>query len=513
MEKEGVKMKKPVALIIMDGVGLGKPGPDNAYELAKKPHLDLLFSEFPHTAIEASGEAVGLPEGQMGNSEVGHLNIGAGRVVYQSLTRVNISVKDGSFAQNPAFQEAFAHVHRHHSKLHIFGLLSDGGVHSHITHIKKLFEIAKDNGIEQTYMHAFLDGRDVPPKSGADFIRDLEADMAAKNYGKIATVHGRYYAMDRDKNWNRIQISYDLMSFGKGQKALSAVAGVEASYANNVTDEFVYPFLVDEAGLIESNDAIIFANFRPDRAIEIGTAYSNPEASPVNTANGPRNVFFVSMMKYADSVKGPLAFELQSLDRMFGDYLAELGLRQLRIAETEKYAHVTFFFDGGVDKEIPGATRVLIPSPKVATYDLKPEMSAYAITDAVLEEIESHKHDVIILNFANGDMVGHTGVIPAAIKAVETVDECVGRVVDKISEVGGISIITADHGNCEKMLDENNQPFTAHTTNPVPVLITQRGLVLRSNGTLGDLAPTMLDLLGLPQPPEMTGTSLIVPKA
>jgi 2,3-bisphosphoglycerate-independent phosphoglycerate mutase len=505
-------MKKPVALIIMDGVGIGKPYPGNAYQLAKKPHLDLLFEEFPNTSIEASGEAVGLPDGQMGNSEVGHLNIGAGRVVYQSLTRVNISVKDGSFSKNPAFQKAFDHVKEHHSKLHIFGLLSNGGVHSHIDHIKKLFEMAKDNGIERAYMHAFLDGRDVPPKSGIDFIKDLESDMYENQYGKIATVHGRYYAMDRDKNWNRVQISYDLMSFGTGLTAASAVAGLEESYLKGVNDEFVVPYLVDREGLIETDDAIIFANFRPDRAIEIGTAYSNPTESKVNTANGPTNVFFVSMMKYADSVKGPLAFELQGLDKMFGDYVSELGLKQLRIAETEKYAHVTFFFDGGVDKEIPGATRILIPSPKVATYDLLPEMSAYAITDAVMEELESRKHDVIILNFANGDMVGHTGVIPAAIKAVETVDECVGRVVDKVSEVGGVTIITADHGNCEKMLDENNQPFTAHTTNPVPVIITQRGLELRFSGCLGDLAPTMLALMGVPQPREMTGTSLIIEK-
>ena len=470
-------MKKPVALIIMDGIGLGPNTPGNAYELAKKPNLDLLFHEFPHTQIEASGEAVGLPEGQMGNSEVGHLNIGAGRIVYQSLTRVNVAVKDGSFATNPAFQQAFDYVKEHQSKLHIFGLLSNGGVHSHILHIKKLFEIAKLAGIEKTYMHAFLDGRDVPPKSGIDFVRDLEADMAKNEYGKIATVHGRYYAMDRDKNWNRIQISYDLMSFGKGKTAPSAVQGIEASYAEGVNDEFVVPFLVDSEGLIASNDAIIFANFRPDRAIEIGTCYSNPDAAKANVENGPRNVFFVSMMKYADSVKGPLAFELQSLSNMFGDYVSDQGLNQLRIAETEKYAHVTFFFDGGIDKEIKNATRVLIPSPKVATYDLKPEMSAYEITDHVLEELDTRNYDVMILNFANGDMVGHTGVIPAAVKAVETVDECVARVVDKISELDGVAIITADHGNVEKMLDENGQPIYGHF-----VFDEEGNLVIGPNG-------------------------------
>ncbi|MDD3841847.1 MAG: 2,3-bisphosphoglycerate-independent phosphoglycerate mutase [Candidatus Izemoplasmatales bacterium] len=503
-------MKKPIALVIMDGVGIGPNYPGNAYEMANKPNLDILFNEYPHSLIEASGEAVGLPEGQMGNSEVGHLNIGAGRVVYQSLTRVNIALKDGTFATNSAFIQAFEYVKQHNSKLHIFGLLSDGGVHSHILHIEKLFALAKANGVKRTYMHAFLDGRDVPPKSGVDFIKALEADMETNQYGKIASVHGRYYVMDRDKNWNRVQKSYDVMSFGTGLKAPSAVAGVEASYQNGINDEFVLPFLVDEAGLIENNDAIIFANFRPDRAIEIGTAYSNPSASKVNCENGPKNILFVSMMKYADTVIGPLAFQLNDLNNTLGDYLSSLGLKQLRIAETEKYAHVTFFFDGGIDKEIIGATRILIPSPKVATYDLQPEMSAYAITDAVIEELETRKYDVVILNFANGDMVGHTGVIPATIKAVETVDECVGRVIDKVSELGGVTIVTADHGNCEKMLDEDGQPFTAHSNNPVPVIITQKGLVLRDTGSLGDLAPTILDLMNIKKPAEMTGTSLII---
>jgi 2,3-bisphosphoglycerate-independent phosphoglycerate mutase len=358
-------------------------------------------------------------------------------------------------------------------------------------------------------MHAFLDGRDVPPKSGVDYIDELEAHFNEINYGSIATVHGRYYAMDRDKNFNRTQLSYDLMSFGRGLTAKSAREGVLTSYQNDVTDEFVMPFLVNDKGLITSNDAIIFANFRPDRAIQIGTAYSNKEASKVDTSGGPDNILFVSMMKYADSVKGPLAFELQPLTNLMGDYISDLGLNQLRIAETEKYAHVTFFYDGGVDKEIKNARRVLIPSPKVPTYDLKPEMSAYAITDAVIEELDKRDLDMVILNFANGDMVGHTGVIPAAIKAVETVDECVGRVVDKVLELGGVALITADHGNCEKMLDENQQPFTAHTTNLVPLIITQQHLSLRDGGNLGDIAPTMLELMGLAQPEEMTGTSLI----
>lgn len=502
-------MKKPTVLIIMDGMAKGEINSGNAYELAKKPHLDLLFQEFPNTLIEASGEAVGLPEGQMGNSEVGHLNLGAGRVVYQSLTRVNVAIKDGSFKTNPAFIQAFNHVKKHQSKLHIFGLLSDGGVHSHMEHIKALFALAKESGIEKTYMHAFLDGRDVPPKSGIDFIDELESSMAQNHYGKIATVHGRYYAMDRDKNFNRTQLAYDVMSFGRGEHRKSAHDGVLMSYEQGVTDEFVIPFVIDTDGLIQTNDAIIFANFRPDRAIQIGTAYSNPVASKVDTTNGPENIFFVSMMKYADSVKGPLAFELNELTNMLGDYISDLGLNQLRIAETEKYAHVTFFFDGGVDKEIKNARRVLIPSPKVATYDLQPEMSAYKITDAVIEELDKRDLDLVILNFANGDMVGHTGVIPAAIKAVETVDECVGRVVDKVLELGGVAIITADHGNCEKMLDENGEPFTAHTTNLVPLIITNKSLSLRESGNLGDVAPTILELMNLKQPEEMTGKSLI----
>ncbi|MFA5006988.1 MAG: 2,3-bisphosphoglycerate-independent phosphoglycerate mutase [Candidatus Izemoplasmatales bacterium] len=503
-------MTKPVVLIVMDGIGIGKVYPGNAYALARKPNLDRLFKEYPNTAINTSGEAVGLPDGQMGNSEVGHMNIGAGRIVYQSLTRVNVAIKDGSFCTNPAFVQAFDHVKKNHSKLHVFGLLSDGGVHSHIEHIKALFRIAKKNGIEQTYMHAFLDGRDVPPQSATTYIKDLEADFAKNAYGRIATVHGRYYAMDRDKNWGRIQLAYDVMSFAKGPKAASAVAGVEASYAAGVNDEFVVPFVVDPAGTIQTGDAIIFANFRPDRAIEIGTAYSNPTAAKCDVTGGPEDIFFVSMMKYSDLVKGPLAFELQSLDRMYGDYIAELGMRQLRIAETEKYAHVTFFFDGGVDKEIPGATRVLIPSPKVPTYDLMPEMSARQIADKMVEELSTGVYATAILNFANGDMVGHTGVIPAAIKAVETVDECVGKVVDKILEMGGIALITADHGNCEKMIDDDGTIFTAHTTNPVPLIVTKKGIALRDGGNLGDIAPTMLELMGVAQPVEMTGRSLLV---
>jgi 2,3-bisphosphoglycerate-independent phosphoglycerate mutase len=503
-------MKKPVVLVIMDGIGLTEPSPGNAYSLAKTPNLDKYFATYPHTEIQASGEAVGLPEGQMGNSEVGHMNIGAGRVVYQSLTRVNKAAKERLFRTNNAYLAAFKHTMKNDSKLHLFGLLSDGGVHSHILHFKEMLKTAKEVGVEETYVHAFLDGRDVGPQSAVDYIDDLEQYMKEINYGKIATVSGRYYAMDRDKNWERIQKAYDSMTFGKAEHFESAREGVLTSYKSGVNDEFVIPFVVDDKGLIKDNDSIIFLNFRPDRAIQISTAYSNPKVlDKLNTEGGPKNIMFISTMKYSDSVKGKVAFQLNDLTDMFGDYISEKGLKQLRIAETEKYAHVTFFFDGGVDKEIKNAKRVLIPSPKVPTYDLKPEMSAYLITEAVLKELDSKEHDVVILNFANGDMVGHTGVIPAAVKAVEAVDECVGKVVDKVKEVGGIALLTADHGNCEKMIAEDGSVFTAHTTNLVPFIITDTNVKLRKSGTLGDIAPTMLKLLDLEQPKAMTGESLI----
>jgi len=504
-------MKKTVVLIVMDGIAYAAPSTTNAFSMAKKPHLDFLLQEFPNTTMDASGEAVGLPEGQMGNSEVGHMNLGAGRIVYQSLTRVNVAIKDGSFYQNKAYISAFEHTKQNHSNLHVFALLSDGGVHSHIRHIEEMFRFAKSQNVEHAFFHAFLDGRDVPPSSAKEYVKILETFFDEIQFGSIATVSGRYYAMDRDKNWDRIQLAYDNMTFGKGPKYDTATKGIQASYDAGIVDEFVEQSLIKEEGLIRDNDAIIFMNFRPDRAIQIGTAYSNPTAAvKLNTEGGPKNIHFVSTMKYADSVLGPIAFELNDLSNTFGDYLAKLGMKQLRIAETEKYAHVTFFFDGGVDKEIPGAKRVLVPSPKVATYDLLPQMSAVEVTDKVIEELETRNYDVVILNFANGDMVGHTGVVNAAIKAVETVDECVGRVVDKTLEIGGVAIITADHGNCEKMVDETGQPFTAHTTNPVPLIVTKKDIKLREGGSLGDIAPTMLELLSVPQPSEMTGKSLIL---
>lgn len=503
-------MIRPVVLVIMDGIGVAKPGKGNAYNLANTPNLDKYFKEYPNTKLQASGEAVGLPKGQMGNSEVGHMNIGAGRVVYQSLTRINKAVEDNDFIKNQAYLDGFNYAIKHDSKLHIFGLLSDGGVHSHIDHIKSLLISAKEMGVKKVYLHAFLDGRDVGPQSALTYIDEIETYMKTIQLGKIATVSGRYYSMDRDKNWARTQKAYDAMSFGNAPYFDKASNGVKQSYVDGVNDEFVLPFVVDKAGLIEDNDSIIFMNFRPDRAIQIATAYSNPDQVPLlKTLNGPKNLFFVSTMKYSDLVKGEVAFALNDLSDMFGDYISEKGLHQLRIAETEKYAHVTFFFDGGVDKEIKNAKRVLIPSPKVATYDMQPEMSAYKITESVLKELDSDIHDVIILNFANGDMVGHTGVIPAAVRAVEAVDECVGKIVDKVNAMKGITLLTADHGNCEKMIADDGTVFTAHTTNLVPFIVTDPSKKLRDGGSLGDLAPTMLKLLGLTQPKSMTGKSII----
>lgn len=503
-------MKKPVILIIMDGFGISDSDKGNAVEMANTPNLDILMKEYPLNYLSASGLSVGLPEGQMGNSEVGHLNLGAGRVVFQSLSRINQSIRDKSFFENEAYLDAIDKVIKNDSNLHLFGLLSDGGVHSHIEHIKSFVDLSKSKGVKETYFHAFLDGRDVPPKSAVTYIEDLENHMASIGHGSIASVHGRYYAMDRDKNWDRVQLSYDVLVEAKGKKASSAAEGVLASYKENVADEFVIPFNVVKEGIVQDKDSVIFANFRPDRAIEIGTAISNPTASGLDYSNGPTDVTFVSTMSYSPSVKGKIAYGLQKLDNMFGDVVSDAGMNQLRIAETEKYAHVTFFFDGGMDKEIKNSDRALINSPKVATYDLQPEMSAYLVTDRILDEINTNKHDVIILNFANCDMVGHTGVIPAAVKAVETVDLCVGKVVDAILDKNGIAIITADHGNAEKMLDPVGNIFTAHTTNKVPVIITNKDFKIRDGGTLADVAPTMLELLGVEKPAEMTGKSLII---
>ena len=495
-------MKKQVALIVLDGFAFGEEYNGNAIHLANKPNFDKLWNKYPHNVLHASGEAVGLPEGQMGNSEVGHLNLGAGRTVYQSLTRINVAIKNGSFYTNEAFLKAVQNVKDNNKKLHIFALTSDGGVHSHVNHVNALFEMAKRQGLEKVYYHAFLDGRDVSPKSAMQYL-----DVIAKNENcVISTVGGRYYGMDRDKNYDRIAVHYNCMTKLEGEVFNSYEEGIKASYEKEVLDEFVKPFIVSKEGQIESGDSIIFANFRPDRAIQIATSFSNPTAVPFETS--VENITFVSMMKYADSVLGELAFGLQDLKNTYGEFISKNNLKQLRIAETEKYAHVTFFFDGGKDVEIEGSTRILVNSPKVATYDLQPEMSAVEVTDKVVAAIESNEFDTIVLNFANCDMVGHTGNIEASIKAVETVDTCLGRVVEALEKNNGVALITADHGNAEKLLDENGKPFTAHTTNVVPVIVTKEGLEI-NEGTLGDVAPTLVELLGLEKPVEMEGNSLI----
>lgn len=504
--------KRFAGLIIMDGYGLAPASASNAVTLAKKPFLDEAFKKYPNNTLQASGEYVGLPDGQMGNSEVGHLNLGAGRVVYQSLTRINVSIKDGSFFENQAFLDAIDYTKKNNSQLHIFGLVSDGGVHSYPTHIKALHDLAVSKGITP-WLHAFMDGRDTPQMAGKGYLDALtSAGM------RVATVSGRYYAMDRDNNWDRLQMAYDNMTLGTGQHFDSADLGIQSAYNEGITDEFIVPFVVDTNGLIKDNDAIIFANFRPDRAIRIATAFSNPEGTKLYETEGKptfdaskavKNIFFVSMMHYNESVKGPIAFGLQSLNNIYGEVVANAGLTQLRIAETEKYAHVTFFFDGGKERTFEGATRILVQSPKVATYDLQPEMSAFEVRDNAVEAIKSGKFDTMILNFANPDMVGHTGSVEAATKAVETVDTCTKDVVDAILSIGGVAIIIADHGNAEKMMSEDGQPHTAHTTNLVPVIITDPNIKV-GTGALCDVAPTLLDILGVEQPKEMTGHSLII---
>lgn len=503
--------KNLVMLVIMDGYGIRNVVDGNAIANAKKPHLDKLFKDYPNTIIQASGEAVGLPDGQMGNSEVGHMNIGAGRVVFQSLTRVNIACRENTLLSLPAIDKAIKHAKANNSDLHIMGLMSDGGVHSHIDHIIYLMNEASKAGVRHVYVHSWLDGRDVPPQSAKEYLSKVQA--ACLENVSLGVVSGRYYAMDRDKNYNRIQLAYDALVYGKAP-VKGLLEGIDESYANGVIDEFVVPYIVDENARIKENDAVIFANFRPDRAIQMSVALTNPECAKSEKGNLENykvfnNLCFVQMMLYSDLVKGDVAFGLQKLDNMYGDVIANAGLRQLRIAETEKYAHVTYFFDGGVDKELKGADRILVASPKVATYDLMPEMSAYEVTEKVVAAINSQEYDTIILNFANCDMVGHTTVYDAAVKAVEVVDECVGRVKDAVDSVGGTLLLTADHGNADEIWDEAHNPFSAHTTSPVPFLITNKNVELHETGNLGDITPTMLQLLGIPQPKEMTGRSMI----
>ncbi|MBQ3693111.1 MAG: 2,3-bisphosphoglycerate-independent phosphoglycerate mutase [Clostridia bacterium] len=502
-------MKKPIILIIMDGYGIAPPE-GNAIAAANKPNLDRLFSENPVTTIGASGMDVGLPDGQMGNSEVGHTNMGAGRVVYQELTRITKSIGDGDFFENEALVEAVENCKANNSALHLMGLLSSGGVHSHNTHLYGLLELAKKSGLEKVYIHAFLDGRDVPPSSAKDFAEELVKKTEEIGVGKVATVAGRYYAMDRDNNWDRVEKAYSAMVYGEGVESCCAVKAIGDSYENEVTDEFVLPTVIDKEGTVKPNDSIVFFNFRPDRAREITRTFVDPDFKGFERRNGFFPVKFVCFTQYDATMPNvSVAFKPQSLVNTLGEYISSKDMTQLRIAETEKYAHVTFFLNGGVEKVYDGEDRILVNSPKVATYDLQPEMSAYEVTEKCVAAIESGKYDMIILNFANCDMVGHTGIFEAAVKAVEAVDECVGKVTDAIAKMGGVSLITADHGNADKMFDEDGSPFTAHTTNPVPFCVVGYPCKLREGGRLADIAPTMLEIMGLEQPAEMNGESII----
>ncbi len=502
--------KKPTALIIMDGFGHRDEKKGNAIEAANTPNLDRIFKENPMTYIGASGLDVGLPDGQMGNSEVGHTNIGAGRIVYQELTRITKSIQDGDFFANEALMSAINQCKWFNSTLHIFGLLSDGGVHSHIDHMFALLELARRNGLRKVCFHCFMDGRDTPPQSGIEYIDRLQNKIDTLELGCIATISGRYYAMDRDKRWERVEKAYNAIAEGIGEHAASAHEAMQASYDAGVTDEFVVPVIVTEGATVKDDDAIIFANFRPDRAREITRAFVDHEFDGFKRVK--KNIHYVCMTQYDVTIAGvEVAFKPQSLTNTFGEYISNLGMTQLRIAETEKYAHVTFFFNGGVEKEYPGEDRALIPSPKVATYDLQPEMSEPAVTEECVKRILSGKYDVIVLNFANCDMVGHTGVFEAAVKAVEATDDGVGKVVAAIQQMGGQCLITADHGNVDQMLDADGvTPFTAHSTNPVPLVMVGHPGKLKDGGVLADLAPTLLEMMGLKQPEEMTGHSLLV---
>ena len=510
--------KKPTVLMILDGFGLNDKTEGNAVAQAKKPNIDALMKEYPFVKGNASGLAVGLPDGQMGNSEVGHLNMGAGRIVYQELTRITKEINDGEFFSNQALLDGIANVKENNSDLHLYGLLSDGGVHSHITHLYGLLELAKRQGVKNVYVHCFLDGRDTAPTSGKGFIEALEAKMAELGIGKIASISGRYYAMDRDNRWDRVQKAYDSLTKGEGVKATCPVKAMEESYANDVTDEFVLPTVItNEDGtpvsVVKDNDSVIFFNFRPDRAREMTRAFCDDKFTGFERPF--LKTTFVCFKDYDESIPNKLiAFEKEEIQNTFGEYLAANGKKQLRLAETEKYAHVTFFFNGGVEEPNIDEARLLVNSPKdVATYDLKPEMSAPEVGMDLVEAIKSDKYDVIIINFANPDMVGHTGVIPAAVKAVERVDSLVGDAVQAIKDVDGVLFICADHGNAEKMIDyETGKPHTAHTTNPVPFILVNAdpSYKLREGGCLADIAPTLLEIMGLPQPKEMTGKSLIV---
>ena len=503
--------KKPIVLLIMDGFGLAPASEANAISCARTPRLDQLFAQYPNTQLQASGLDVGLPEGQMGNSEVGHTNIGAGRVVYQDLPRISNAVADGSFFENEAYRSAMLAARDAGKKLHIAGLLSDGGVHSHIEHLFALLKLAKRRGLTRVYVHALLDGRDVGPTTGAGYVKALADKCAELGVGSIATLQGRFYGMDRDKRWDRVEKGYAAMVYGEGVKADRPVKAVEDSYAAGVTDEFMLPTVCDESGTIGPGDSVIFLNFRPDRAREMTRALVDPAFDGFERRLGCFPLHYVCTTQYDASITGvDIAFPPEEIEMTFGEYLGKLGKRQLRIAETEKYAHVTFFFNGGTETTYPGEDRVLIPSPKeFPTYDLIPEMSARPVTDECVKRILSGEYDAVICNLANCDMVGHTGVKAAAIKAVETVDECVGRIADAALEMGGVILITADHGNADRIMKADGSPDTAHTTNPVPLIVAGAGELKLRPGRLCDLCPTMLAVMGLDQPAEMTGKSLI----
>ena len=495
----------------MDGFVINPGAKGNAIEAANTPNLTKLFKENPFTTIGASGLDVGLPDGQMGNSEVGHTNIGAGRVVYQMLVKISKSIQDGEFFNIKVLKDAMENCKKNGTALHLMGLLSDGGVHSHIEHLFGLLEMAKREGLDKVYVHCIMDGRDVSVTSGVGFIKDLQAEMSKLGTGKIASISGRYYAMDRDFAWDRVEKAYSAMVYGEGVMNSDPVKAMEESYANGVTDEFIVPTVVDKDGMIKGGDSVVFFNFRPDRARQITRTFVDEKFDGFERRNGFFPVKFVCMTQYDETMPNvTVAFPPEELKMTMGEYLASKHMTQLRIAETQKYAHVTFFFNGGEEKTFDGEDRILIQSPDVPTFDLQPEMSAYPVCDAVVEKIKSGKYDVVILNFANCDMVGHTGVFEAAVKAVEAVDECVGRVVDAAVSMGGAVIITADHGNADKMIGDDGKPFTPHSTNPVPFCVVGYDCKLKETGRLADIAPTMLKILDLPQPPEMTGESMII---
>lgn len=504
-------MKKPVVLCIMDGFGIRENSEGNAIKFAKTPNLTKLFAENPFTTIGASGLDVGLPDGQMGNSEVGHTNIGAGRVVYQMLVKISKSITDGDFFEIKALKKAIENCKKNNSALHLIGLLSDGGVHSHIEHLYGLLELAKRNNIEKVFVHCLMDGRDVSTTSGVGFIKDLEQKMKEIGVGKIATIAGRFYAMDRDFAWDRVEKAYSAFVYGEGIENNNAVKAMEESYANGVTDEFIVPTVVDKNGMIKANDSVISFNFRPDRARQFTRTFVDADFDGFERKNGFFPLSYVCMTQYDETMPNvEVAFPPEELKMTLGEYLASNNMTQLRIAETQKYAHVTFFFNGGEEKTFEGEDRILVKSPDVPTFDLQPEMSAYPVCEQVCEQIKSGKYDAIILNFANCDMVGHTGIFDAAVKAVEAVDECVGKVVEATLSMDGSVIITADHGNADFMFDEKGEPFTPHTTNPVPFCVVGFPCKLREGGRLADIVPSMLKILNLPQPEEMTGESIIL---